>query len=51
LNKTPGVDPEWDLFVEGGEPGYTGSQGNIGYTGSKGDQGNIGYTGSRGNTG
>ena len=26
--------------------GYTGSQGEAGYTGSKGDQGNLGYTGS-----
>ena len=26
--------------------GYTGSQGIVGYTGSKGDQGNLGYTGS-----
>ena len=28
--------------------GYTGSQGDIGYTGSAGSQGNIGYTGSAG---
>jgi len=28
--------------------GYSGSQGNIGYTGSEGIQGNIGYTGSEG---
>ena len=28
--------------------GYTGSQGDVGYTGSAGSQGNIGYTGSAG---
>ncbi len=54
LNKVPGIDPEWDLLVEKGQTGYTGSRGQTGqtgYTGSKGDTGQIGplgYTGSQG---
>jgi collagen type VII alpha len=35
-----------------GDPGgYTGSQGIVGFTGSKGDAGNIGFTGSQGYAG
>ena len=54
LNKVPGIDPEWDLLVEKGQTGYTGSKGQTGqtgYTGSKGDTGDTGQTGPIGYTG
>lgn len=51
LNKVPGVDPEWDLWVAKGSMGTQGSQGATGNQGTQGTQGSIGPTGAQGATG
>jgi hypothetical protein len=47
-NKTPGVDPEWDLWVAKGETGPAGPAGPTGATGPTGPQGIQGETGPAG---
>ena len=51
LNKVPGTDPEWDLWVEKGATGATGVTGGAGATGATGVTGLTGATGPTGVTG
>lgn len=50
-NKTPGVDPEWDLWVSIGVTGATGATGPTGPAGSNGAVGATGPTGPEGAAG